>query len=931
MSQNKIKIKSGVLLLTILLTGFLSPAHAQVKLEYHENMQMEGLRFWYADGSKLSHIFNRNIAVHGDCFTVKNGYAFFAWYKGGMENRDLMLSRKKLGTDSWVTIQFPNKNTLYSGIYNGVDRTGAGDSHKTTAVGICPIDGTVHLAYDMHVHPLKYRVSKKNIAFAPDAEFTLENFSNQQDYFKEGSPIPNFTYPSFVNNDAGELIVEYRLGTSRQGDKYITYYDGETWSDLILLVKGDNENPQFNQYGGLSYQFGTMYLSCAIRQYESPITYNQGFYFAEAGQRGNEDWKNLNGESFQLPIRGLNRFNNFKVCEPLPPGNDGMTSSPELVVSKNGAIHMVNRVPNVGFVHYHTSVGSKVMAKASSSPSSLSFGGNDGRIYSVEISNGIIRVKSSPEGESNWRTDYLWAGKERFGLLKSVYQNGKIYIVASEDVDTDRIPLHYIVLDIVNDEPNLPEGFTYSCDENQLVTVNATMDIAYGADGKFNYLYNVSSNLTCSDENFGDPNPGADKKCYIRVKIPYTNFISAPADSVLTTGYSDFSVSVNAVDSGGTIKHVALYLDDSLIRTDSIAPYVWGNQSVDYPAELLGITCGKHTLKAVTTDNDDFISTDQFTFYVSGDDCFPQLSLVSPQGDISVSLGDALYVNAQVINNAGTVDKVALFVNEQLIREDTTEPYEWGDSNHPDEIKLQAGTYTLKLSATNSVGFSSEKIFELIVEPLILQVPGKIEAELYSSMKGAQTEETDDTGGGLNVSGIKSGDWLSYEVEIDSAALYQVEYRVASLSNPVKFYVRLDGVEIDKVDTPATGAWQNWKSVVQYVYLFAGRHTIRLDALGSWNINWLDFRLSPSVGVTSERVEGISVYPNPATNELFVNMGNLKGNTSISIFNNMGKLMLQKTTFEQINRIDLQDFSSGIYIISVLTDNQTHYTKFIKE
>ncbi len=428
-------------------------ALAQVSFESHEDMEMEGLRFWYADASKPSHIFNRNIAVHGDCFDVINGYAFFSWYKGGMGNRNLMLSRKKLGTDYWVTIQFPDKNTLYTGDYHGDDMTGAGDSHRTAAVGVCPIDGTVHIAYDMHVNPLRYRVSKKNIAFAPDEEFTLENFSDEQDFFKPGLPVPNFTYPSFENNDAGELVVEYRLGTSRQGDKYITYYNGSTWSDLILLVKGDNENPQFNQYGDLSYHFGKMYLGCAIREYDSSITNNQGFYFAESGQRGNEDWKNLQGQLFTLPIRGLTNFNNFKICEPLPAGNSGMTSSPDLVVSKNGAVHMVNRVPNVGYVHYHTAVGSKELIKASSSPFSLSFGGNDGRIYSLDISSGKIRVKSSPEGASNWRTDYLWNGSERFGLMKSKYYNGKIYIIASEDVDSDKIPLHYIVLDIVNDKP----------------------------------------------------------------------------------------------------------------------------------------------------------------------------------------------------------------------------------------------------------------------------------------------------------------------------------------------------------------------------------------------------------------------------------------------------------------------------------------------
>ena len=62
----------GFLLILFLLVGNTNPSQSQVILEHHEEMQMEGLRFWYADPSKPSHIFNRNIAVHGDCFTVIN-------------------------------------------------------------------------------------------------------------------------------------------------------------------------------------------------------------------------------------------------------------------------------------------------------------------------------------------------------------------------------------------------------------------------------------------------------------------------------------------------------------------------------------------------------------------------------------------------------------------------------------------------------------------------------------------------------------------------------------------------------------------------------------------------------------------------------------------------------------------------------------------
>lgn len=61
-----------------------------------------------------------------------------------------------------------------------------------------------------------------------------------------------------------------------------------------------------------------------------------------------------------------------------------------------------------------------------------------------------------------------------------------------------------------------PEGFTYSCDEGQTVNVTGTMDIAYGANGQFNYLRNQTGNVPCNSSTFEDPIPGVAKKCYVK-------------------------------------------------------------------------------------------------------------------------------------------------------------------------------------------------------------------------------------------------------------------------------------------------------------------------------------------------------------------------------------------------------------------------------
>tara|TARA_R110002049_G_scaffold141584_1_gene303304 strand:+ start:343 stop:546 length:204 start_codon:yes stop_codon:yes gene_type:complete len=57
----------------------------------------EDLYFCYADGSKAYH-YAAGISPRGDCMPVVNGYIFFGWYKGGMTNRALMISRKTIGS-----------------------------------------------------------------------------------------------------------------------------------------------------------------------------------------------------------------------------------------------------------------------------------------------------------------------------------------------------------------------------------------------------------------------------------------------------------------------------------------------------------------------------------------------------------------------------------------------------------------------------------------------------------------------------------------------------------------------------------------------------------------------------------------------------------------------------------------------------------------
>ncbi|MGB2154005.1 MAG: glycoside hydrolase family 3 N-terminal domain-containing protein [Porticoccaceae bacterium] len=144
------------------------------------------------------------------------------------------------------------------------------------------------------------------------------------------------------------------------------------------------------------------------------------------------------------------------------------------------------------------------------------------------------------------------------------------------------------------------------------------------------------------------------------------------------------------------------------------------------------------------------------------------------------------------------------------------------------------------LDTSGSGGGQSDTIFS---------VPGTIEAELYAAMSGIQTEASTDsgggTGGGRNIGYVDAGDWLQYNIDVQTPGSYLIEYRVASQPGSSGFATLVDGVEVDRQSVPNTGGWQNWVTLSATIDLQAGEQKLRINAVGpSWNMNWIRFSVS---------------------------------------------------------------------------------------
>lgn len=222
--------------------------------------------------------------------------------------------------------------------------------------------------------------------------------------------------------------------------------------------------------------------------------------------------------------------------------------------------------------------------------------------------------------------------------------------------------------------------------------------------------------------------------------------------------------------------------------------------------------------------------------------------------------------NQVPVVNAGAAQTITLPVSSTTLTGSATDPdgtiatYAWTQTSgtaatvsNPNSASTgisglnTAGIRTFRLTATDNLGASSYAEVTVTVNAASgtgKPIPGRIEAESYDAMSGIQTETTGDTGGGLNVGWIDSGDWMDYNVNVAAAGNYTAAFRVASPNSGAQFQLRKqDGTILGTVSIPQTGGWQAWTTVSAVVNLPAGTQTLRIlsTAAAGWNINWADF------------------------------------------------------------------------------------------
>ncbi|MEO7175721.1 MAG: T9SS type A sorting domain-containing protein [Saprospiraceae bacterium] len=166
----------------------------------------------------------------------------------------------------------------------------------------------------------------------------------------------------------------------------------------------------------------------------------------------------------------------------------------------------------------------------------------------------------------------------------------------------------------------------------------------------------------------------------------------------------------------------------------------------------------------------------------------------------------------------------------------------------------------------------------------------------------------------------------NYPSNVDTASnIMSTDIGVFEFADPDSYDFHLTAnsqLAIDQGSNPGSDGGFSLSPVLEYMH--PSDSLIRCQT-GFLDIGAYEFCIISDV--QNNPVQDFKIYPNPAHDFLYVDMPFVAGST-FEIFNSMGQLLLSK--FAE-NRVDISQFSAGIYFIIIKNGASQWCSKFVKE
>ncbi|MEQ8551070.1 MAG: BNR repeat-containing protein [Cyclobacteriaceae bacterium] len=209
---------------------------------------------------------------------------YIAYYNA---NRNMVVGQRDLDEEAFELHVMPATSRETAG---GTSTVLGWDSHNSLTIGIDK-EGYIHVAGNMHVHPITYFRSTK-----PHDITTLEQVMEMV-----GTEEKRCTYPHFMLTKEGELLFHYRDGGSGNGNEIYNSYDTETksWSRMLDVPLTDGKG-LMNAYQSTPaiLQDGWYHMYWVWRDTPDCSTNHDLSYMKSPDL---QNWYNAFGEPIELP------------------------------------------------------------------------------------------------------------------------------------------------------------------------------------------------------------------------------------------------------------------------------------------------------------------------------------------------------------------------------------------------------------------------------------------------------------------------------------------------------------------------------------------------------------------------------------------------------------------------------------------------------
>ncbi len=142
---------------------------------------------------------------------------------------------------------------------------------------------------------------------------------------------------------------------------------------------------------------------------------------------------------------------------------------------------------------------------------------------------------------------------------------------------------------------------------------------------------------------------------------------------------------------------------------------------------------------------------------------------------------------------------------------------------------------------------------------------------------------------------------------------------------------RMHGVYLSTNNGGSWGAWNKglpYPTLVQSLAINGDTIFAGISGEGVWKTSVLQMN---GIAEINTKENNISVYPNPATDKITIEISGLSKESSFTIVNIEGQQLITRQITEPKTQIDISNLTAGVYFVRLTNDRTVGVGKFIKE